>query len=133
MKKNRLNSLFALLLTFVLIISLSACGKKQDKEEEPAVNAVSFTFIVVDNEGNEKTFNLKSAEKTVGDALLNEGLISGEEGQYGLYVKVVDGIEADFDKDGTSWAFYIGDEYAMTGVDATELKEGGTYTFKVEK
>ena len=133
MKKTKLTVLLAFLLSFALVFSLSACGKKQQKADEPAGNPVAFTLIVVDGEGNEKTFNLESSEKTVGAALLKEGLISGEEGQYGLYVKVVDGIEADYNKDGTYWAFYIGGEYANTGVDATDLTEGETYTLKVEK
>ena len=60
------------------------------------------------------------------------GLISGEESQYGLYVKTVNGITLDYDKDGKYWAFYIGGEYAVTGVDTTEITAGSTYTFKAE-
>jgi len=35
--------------------------------------------------------------------------------------------------DQTYWAFYINGEYASTGVDSTNIEEGSTYTFKVEK
>ena len=28
---------------------------------------------------------------------------------------------------------YVNDEYAMSGVDATEIEDGATYAFKVEK
>ena len=35
--------------------------------------------------------------------------------------------------DGSYWAFYINGEYATTGVDSTEIEDGATYTFKVEK
>jgi hypothetical protein len=69
----------------------------------------------------------------VGDALLELGLIAGEEGAYGLYVKTVNGITADYDVDGTYWAFYIGDDYGMTGVDMTNIEPGATYAFKVSK
>ncbi|MBQ8310229.1 MAG: DUF4430 domain-containing protein [Clostridia bacterium] len=93
----------------------------------------TFTFIVVDAEGNETTFTVSSDKKTVGDALLAEGLIEGENETYGLYVKKVNGITADYDVDGTYWAFYINGEYAMTGVDSTDIEEGATYSFKVEK
>ena len=51
---------------------------------------------------------------------------------YGLYVKEVNGITADYDVDGTYWAFYINDEYASTGVDSTNITEGDNYSFKVE-
>ena len=95
--------------------------------------AVEFLFTVVDKDGNETVFEVHTDKEIVGDVLLEEGLIAGEEGQYGLYVKTVNGITADYDTDGTYWAFYIDNEYAMSGVDTTAIKEGTVYTFKVEK
>jgi len=59
--------------------------------------------------------------------LIEHGLIDGDEGPYGLYVKVVNGMTADYDVDKSYWSFYINGEYAMTGVDATEITEGTTY------
>ena len=70
---------------------------------------------------------------TVGAALLSLGLIAGEDSEYGLYVKTVNGETADYDVDGTYWAFYVNGEYAMTGVDATTLEAGAIYAFRVEK
>ena len=104
-------------------------------EEAPQVPEAktAFTFIVVDKDGNETTFHLSTDKATVGDALLAEGLIEGEPGAYGLYVKKVNGIVADYNIDQTYWAFYINGEYAFTGVDATPVEEGATYSFKVEK
>jgi len=92
-----------------------------------------FTFTVVDKNGNESVFEINTDKKTVGDALLELGLIEGDEGDYGLYVKKVNGIEADYNKDKTYWAFYVNGEYAMTGVDATDVEAGANYAFKVEK
>ena len=60
-------------------------------------------------------------------------LIAGEEGEFGLYVKTVNGITADYDVDQTYWAFYVDGEYAMSGVDVTTIEEGKTYALKVEK
>ena len=71
--------------------------------------------------------------RSVGAALQELELIDGEEGQYGLYVTTVNGITVDYDKDGMYWAFYVNDEYAQTGVDATEIKEGDSYALKAEK
>ena len=67
------------------------------------------------------------------EALLELELINGDEGQYGLYVKEVNGITADYDVDQTYWAFYVDGEYAMSSVDTTEIEDGKTYSFKVEK
>ena len=52
---------------------------------------------------------------------------------YGLYIKSVNGIVADYDVDATYWAFYINGEYAMTGVEMTPIAEGDSYLLKVEK
>ena len=95
--------------------------------------ATVFYFNVVDKDGNETKFEIHTDKTVVGEALLELGLIEGEAGPYGLYVKVVNGITADYDVDGTYWAFYEGDDYAMTGVDLTEITAGATYAFKVAK
>ena len=66
-------------------------------------------------------------ETTVGAAMLANELIAGDEGEYGLYVKVVNGITADYDVDQSYWAFYIDGEYAMSGIDCTDITEGSVY------
>lgn len=92
-----------------------------------------FSFTVVDGDGNETVYSVKTDKETVGDALLELELIEGEDSEYGLYVKTVNGITADYDVDGTYWAFYVDGEYAMTGVDSTDIENGAEYAFKVEK
>ena len=94
--------------------------------------ATTFT-VVVKAEDKTVTFTIKTDKATVGDALLEQGLIEGEEGAYGLYVKKVNGILADYDVDQTYWGFYIDGEYAMSGVDATNITAGVTYTLERTK
>jgi len=93
----------------------------------------TFNFSVVDKDGNETKFVIHTDAETVGAALLEHGLIEGEEGQYGLYVKKVNGILADYDVDQTYWGFYVNGEYGMSGVDSTNIEEGANYSFKVSK
>ena len=95
--------------------------------------ATMFAFTVVDADGNETAFEVHTDKSIVGEALLDCDLIAGDEGDYGLYVKVVNGITADYDTDRAYWAFYVDGEYAQSGVDATNIEEGKTYTFKYEK
>ena len=92
-----------------------------------------ITVTVVHKDGTEKEFSYDTAEEYLGTLLQAEGLIEGENGAYGLYVKKVNGIVADYEIDQTYWAFYINGEYAMSGVDTTDIVEGATYSFKVEK
>ena len=129
------NKLFASVLCMVLIVamalSMTACVA-ENAEQEQAMEQ-SFTFEVVDKDGNTETFSITTDKSTVGEALLEEGLITGENGQYGLYVTEVNGIVADYNVDGTYWAFYVDGAYASSGVDTTDVVDGSTYSFKVEK
>ena len=102
-------------------------------EQNYDANADGLRITLVDADGNETDFVINTDKETVGDALLEQNLIEGEEGDYGLYVKTVNGITADYDTDQTYWAFYVNGEYASTGVDSTPVNEGDTYEFKVEK
>lgn len=94
--------------------------------------STKFSFTVTDKDGNETRLEIHTDKETVGDALLELGLIAGDDGDYGIYVKTVNGITADYDTDGVYWAFYVNGEYATSGVDSTPVTEGGDYAFKVE-
>lgn len=122
-------------------------GEQQEKQQEEqqekqqqkdAVTVLGegdtiFSFTVVDKEEEETAFEIHTEKETVGEALLELELIAGDDSEYGLYVKTVNGITADYDKDGMYWAFYINDEYADTGVDSTKIIEGDQYSFRIQK
>ncbi len=149
MKMTNLKKSFSLILCIVLIaaMTLFTTGCNDDKEPQGALASemevleggdlgegeTEFAFTVVDAEGKETAFTIHTDRTVVGEALQELGLIAGEEGDYGLYVKTVNGITLDYDADGMYWAFYVDGEYAMSGVDTTEITEGGTYSFKAEK
>ncbi len=92
-----------------------------------------FFFKVTDVEGVVWDFEIHTDKKTVGEALMELNLIDGEEGAYGLYVKTVNGTTLDYDTDKMYWAFYENGDYAMSGVDSTEITDGKVYEFKAEK
>ena len=89
-----------------------------------------FALTVTDKDGNETQFEIHTDKEMVGEALQELNLIDGEEGEYGLFVKTVNGITADYDTDGVYWAFYVNGEYATSGV--TQITEGDSYALKVE-
>lgn len=92
-----------------------------------------FPLTVRNAEGNATRVTIHTNKTTVGGALQELGLIVGEEGPYGLYVKTVNGITADYDTDKAYWAFYINGEYAMSGVDVTDITAGDSYELAVER
>ena len=113
----------------------NASAAETDTQSDVSVlgtGSTTFNLTVTDQEGSETQFEIHTDKETVGEALLELGLIDGEESEYGLYVKTVNGITVDYDKDGVYWAFYINDEYASSGVDSTKITEGESYSFKVE-
>ena len=108
-------------------------GTVQGEVTELGEGEREFDFTVTDGEGNATAYLIRTDKETVGAALLELELIDGDEGEFGLYVKKVNGITADYDKDGTYWAFYLNDEYATSGVDTTEIKEGDSYAFRINE
>lgn len=147
MRKTGYQKILSLLVCLVLVAAMAlcttGCGNKQSAPA--AATAVytegqtlgegekQFALTVADGEGSELTFTINTNAATVGEALQELNLLAGEEGDFGLYVKTVNGITADYDADGTYWAFYIDGEYAMTGVDSTEIEVGSSYALRVEK
>ncbi len=134
MKQNACKRMLCLIGCIVLIaaMALSVTGCGSTTTETTTAQGVSFEVVVTDVEGNETTFSYTTTKATVGEALVEEGLISGEDSDYGLYVTTVNGITLDWDADQMYWAFYIDGEYAMTGVDSTEVTEGAVYSFVAE-
>ena len=150
--KNTITSRLSLILIFVMMISLCSCSlfaqttttsfvpteenqvpelwKNATYTKDTELGEGSKTFMFkVDAEGYAITFTIHTNEATVGAALLALNIITGEDSQYGLYVKTVNSILADYDIDQTYWAFYINGEYGMSGVDTTVITEGYTYSF----
>lgn len=151
MKKTQIKNLLSFLVCIVLIAAMalfaSGCNDNTATNEvssgvtqssdtqvtELGEGDTEFEFTVVYADGKEIKFNISTNQKTVGEALLEQELIEGEDGPYGLYVKTVNGETHDYDVDGTYWSFYVNGEYATSGVDTTEIESGARYMFKVEK
>ena len=138
-----------LIFVIIAVITILSTGCNSNKPEEIqqvsttvqaqgeitvlGEGAKQFSFSVTDADGIVSNFEIHTDKTLVGEALEELTLIAGDEGPYGLYVKRVNGITLDYDKDGMYWAFYINGEMAMSGVDTTEIVENATYSFKAEK
>ena len=133
MNKNNMRKLLSFILCIVLIAAMAllatGCSDKTEtpKASEPAQTEAtkapastevtekgegktSFNFEVTDLDGKTTKFLVKTDKTVVGEALLEVGLITGEEGPYGLMVSAVNGDTADYNKDKAYWAFYTNGE-----------------------
>ena len=140
--KKTIKSSILFILSLVLLISLVSCNtvdKSGIWEEATYLKDMTFgngakTVVVeVKAADQQVTFTIKTDKATVGEALMEHDLIAGEQGAYGLYVKQVNGMTADYDVDQTYWAFYVNGEYGMAGVDMTEINEADTYQLELTK
>lgn len=128
-----------LALVFIMCVFAISCadadGGKMLYEEDTVLGSGSttITFVVEHFDGKMVTFTIKTDKTVLSDALLEHELIEGENDIYGLYVKKVNGITQDFNKDRTYWALYVDGAYSMEGVSSVKIKEGQTYTYRVSR
>lgn len=130
------NRIFALLLALTL---LCLCGCAGEEAPTGLWETATYTAdtelgegsktvtVAVTAEETTVTFTIHTDAETLGDALLAEELIAGEDSAYGLYITAVNGMTADYDANKSYWAFYEGGEYAMTGVDGEAISGGEEY------
>ena len=149
LKKERMiykmKKTLSLILVFVCIFALAACQNSHSPETEKLWESALYSEDTTLGDGNvtvkvevkagEKSvvFTINTNESTIGALLGEHNLISGDMGEFGIYLKSVNGITADYDVDRSYWAFYINGEYAMTGVDQTYIDTGATYLLEYTK
>ncbi len=128
-------SVLSLVLIAAMALSFSACSNNDGNNPEGSNNNVekTFTFIAVDIDGTKESFTVTSDASNLADALLQEGLITGTEGDYGLMVDSVNGITHTYEGDGIYWALYVGDEMSMVGASSIEITDGAEYSFVATK
>ena len=126
-------SVFALCM--VICFALCSCGVsdsvKNDlwetatyKENTEFGEGADTIEVEVKAQDRSVTFTIHTDKEYVGDALMEHHLIAGEKSVYGMYVKTVNGIVADYDKDQTYWEFCKDGEVLPTGVDGAKLSDG---------
>ena len=135
---NKKTTIIAIIALVVLVAAVAAVyfligpGKTTDTGAtigtDAAGNTVSgcsFTVEVIHADGSAKTFSY-TAEGKLGAFLETEGLISSEGADPGMS-HTVDGEKADWNENQSYWAFYLGEDYAMSGIYDTDIEDGETY------
>lgn len=146
-----MKKLTVILLAFILLLSISACSQPEapltDGEnttvseeassenntaliEEDTTLGTGSTAVELKIITDEKTLSvtLLTDKTNLGEVLRESGLVEGEDGPYGLYIKKVNGISAVYETDGAYWSLEIGGEPAITGADSIEITENTVYS-----
>jgi hypothetical protein len=154
MKKTKTLILASMwLICLVLLIAVTGCDKNETNDHETTKNTGTeqtdtlpelwrsaiytenqtfgsgSTTITVEVRAGEKSIDItiKTNKTILADALLENNLVEGENGAYGLYIKAVNGIKADYDTDHAYWALYKNGAYATSGADTTTIADGEHY------
>lgn len=126
MKKTVFTRITLLLLALLTIFTLCACAdvdKTGDWETATYVRSTTLgdgektITVKVVADGQELTFTVKTDKENLEDALVEHALIDGDVGAYGMYIKKVNGIVADYDADKTYWAI------TKSGVPTSSAKD----------
>lgn len=145
-KTNFAKALLSVLLCALLVFSVCACKPTtpdKDASSTPAVSSVwegalyskdttlgsgdKTVTVKVEKDGQTLTFTLKTDGATLGDALVDTKLVEGEQGDYGLFIKKVNGIRADYNLDGAYWAINKDGKPLMSGADSTNISGGEVF------
>ena len=124
-------------LLLLAAVLLAACNPtpaswEDAKYTEDTTVGEGATTVSVKVTADEKTVTITlNTDKTdLAEAMLAEGLCAGEESTYGLYIKYVNGIRADYDLDGGYyWKLTVNGEDSMVGASGTPIVSGTIYEF----
>lgn len=92
--------------------------------------SVDVEVIVADKQ---ITFTLKTDATTLADALLESKVVEGSIDSYGLYIKKVNGILADYDVDKSYWSLSKDGQASMVGASSISIKDGEKYELTYTK
>lgn len=127
-----IGALALVILTFILVYNLAK------PQQEGSAGSKECTVEVYNNESKKETYTVKTNEEFVGGLLReldkNNDSFSMEtvESDYGAYIDSVNGLTADYIKDGAYWSVYLNDEYAQSGIDELAIADKDKIAIKYE-
>ncbi len=147
MKTRIISLVLAILMCMTITVLLCSCNDTQASQSshqatqdiDPLWEGATYledvtlgegeTTIEVEVKAGEKaiTVTINTDAKNLEDALTGVDLVQGDKSEYGLYIKTVNGILADYDVDASYWAINKDGEYLTAGANTTEISFGDHY------
>lgn len=93
-----------------------------------SAGAKSLTVTVTHLSGDTKTISVRTDAEFLRGALEPDGIISGSESTYGLWIETVDGETADASLE-QWWGYTVNGETAMYGADEQPVADGDVIAF----
>ena len=129
--KHCFKNMYLIIVAIILCLCFVACNNKVSEidvwenaiyksDTELGTGAKTIT-VTVDADSKIVKLTINTDKEKLGDALAELEIIKGEKGAYGLYVKEVNGIVADYDIDQSYWSLCKNGEPLQTGVDGVNI------------
>ena len=114
-------ALAALVVAAALMLGLWYVTRPQVQEGDKTI-----VVQVVHGDASQKEFTYRTGAAYLGEVLLAERLVEGEQSAYGLFITAVDGETAQ-DSLRQWWCITKAGERVDTGVDATPIADGDCF------
>lgn len=111
----------------VLVIAVAALfGIYQFAKTPATAGEKNITVEVVHKDETVKDFEFDTSREFLGEVLVDEALVEGENGAYGLFITTVDGETAD-DSNQEWWCITKEGGQVNTSADQTPIADGDKY------
>ncbi len=131
--------IISLILFVVICLSFSACTENKSVDalwkdaiytEDTTLGNGKKTFTLeVKTDNKSVVFTINTDKDNLEDSLTEHKLIEGDKGQFGLYIKKVNGITADYDINQSYWSLCTDGNPLQTGAQGAKIKGGENYQF----
>ena len=129
MKTKKIVTIISIALIIGLIAGFGITWyiTQQTKKSDDGLKKV--TIVVEDNNGKEESFTDNMDAATLREAMekMKDFEFDGNDSEYGMMVTTVNGLVADYNKEGAYWAFYRNGKYCEYGIEEQPVNDGDIF------
>lgn len=126
-KTNNKKTLLYVGIAIVLVALIAVFAIVYGNSTKPAAaGSKTITVQIITGESETVTKTIQTDAEFLRGALEQENLVQGDESEFGLFVKTVNGVTVD-EAQQQWWCFTKGGETVNTGVDDTPIADGDTF------
>ncbi len=129
MKQKKLVVGLISVLMVVMLLFTAGCGEAQNNSSVVSnvadeLKTISVTVVYADE--SEKVFDIETDAEFLGEAMLEEKLITEEEYESGFYTEI-DGVKADYNADKAWWCITKNGEMTTVGMNEQPIADGENF------
>ncbi len=119
MKTKKIITIISIALIIGLIAGFGFTWYITQQTKKSDDGLKELTIVVEDNKGNETSYTENMDVATLREAMekMKDFEFDGNDSEYGMMVTTVNGLVADYNKEGAYWAFYLNGKYCEYGIE----------------